>query len=55
MKRFVDLLKEGPILMRMICPEAFNGKCPKKIVIKWPDYYDEEMQKDIRAEAYESM
>lgn len=55
MKRFVDLLKEDPILMRMICPEAFNGMSPKKIVIKCPDYYDEELQKDIRAEAYESM
>lgn len=54
MKRFVDLLKEDPILMRMMCPEAFNGKSPKKIIIKWPDY-DEEMQKDIRAEAHESM
>lgn len=55
MKRFVDLLKEGPILMRMMCPKAFNGKTPKKIIIKWPDYYDDEMQKDIRAEAHESM
>lgn len=54
MKRFVDLLKEDPIMMRMMCPEAFNGKPPKKIIIKWPDY-DEELQKDIRAEAYESM
>ena len=30
MKRFVDLLKEDPILMRMMCPEAFNGKSPKR-------------------------
>lgn len=55
MKRFVDLLKEDPILMRTLCPGAFNGKFPKKIIITWPDYDDDEMQKDIRAEAHESM